>query len=455
MCTQGGFVLIDKKQLKEFLIIIGIIAITLTKASVAESAGSKVDVAKEKGKWVLKVNGKDLDLKGVGCGQAFDPEGLSYLGMAKEAGATTVRTWGVDQISKEYLDEAQKQGLYVNVGAWFSWCNPPGRGVDASYVSDNAEFVQKREREKALIIECVKKFKDHPAVLMWTLGNETIYFSNSREEKIAFCKLIADIARQIKTIDPHHPVSYICAGGWQLRDSLDLLKEHAPEIDIIGVNQFCPYAGMDFIQTLWNEKKMDKPYYMGEFGPIGPWTAPTDIFGQPIDDTDVEKAKHYDMYLYQLSLKREMDCLGGYAYLLGNGTQDTLTWWNINYKKLKREAFYRIKYYYTGEAPKNFPPHCTQLYMDKRIVKPKEKITAYIDGADRDKDLLTYDFFIASSKVGNEAYSINQKVDVKVLEKGKTCIFEAPEKPGIYRFHALVSDPHDNCATQNITFKVE
>ena len=212
---------------------------------------------------------------------------------------------------------------------------------------------------------------------------------------------------------------------------------------------------MDFIQTVWEWKDIDKPYYMGEYGPTCPWTDPKDIFGEPVDANDLSKAKYYDLYLHQIQIRQKKDCLGGYAYLLGAGTQDTLTWWNINYRKYKRQSFQRIQYYYTGQAPKNFAPRVTQLYMDRRVAKPGEKITVMIDGADRDKDRLIYDFFIATSKVGNESYNINRKVEVKVIQKGKVCIFEAPSFPGIYRFHALVFDIHDNCATRNMTFKVE
>ena len=41
------------------------------------------------------------------------------MALAKEIGATTVRTWGVDQISKEYLDQAEKYGLKVKKQDFF------------------------------------------------------------------------------------------------------------------------------------------------------------------------------------------------------------------------------------------------------------------------------------------------------------------------------------------------
>ena len=38
---------------------------------------------------------------------------------------------------------------------------------------------------------------------------------------------------------------------------------------------------------------------MGEFGTTGPWTNPKDIFGEPVDDSDLYKGKYHDLYLHQ------------------------------------------------------------------------------------------------------------------------------------------------------------
>jgi hypothetical protein len=413
-----------------------------------------VRAGKKDGCWQISINDKPWELKGVGCAKVSG-EKADYLKMAADLGATTVRTWGADQLSQEYLDKAAAYGLKVNVGLWLSWVNPPGSAAqDASYLpTAKEEFVQKRERERQLVLGTVKKFKDHPAVLMWNLGNEVIYFSQDVREREAFCRFLASLIQEVKTLDPTHPVSYVCAGGWDLYEELDFLERYVPGLDLIGINQFCPYAGMDFIETLWRLKKMRKPYYMGEFGPIGPWTSAFDSLGQPIDNSDPEKAKFYDLYLHQLDEKRNKNCLGGYAYLLGDSTQDTLTWWSINYGPSYREAYHQIYRYYTGKTLPNKPPRCLALYADKRNIKPGDTVTVLVAADDPENDALTYECFLATSQIGNASHNKNSVIS-KALSSGTSCGFTAPEQPGIYRFHVIIYDGKGNCATQNLAFQV-
>ena len=61
------------------------------------------------GNWYLEVNGKPFILKGVGCSRIKGKSGVHYLHIAKQLGANTVRTWGIDKGNKEYLDAADKQ----------------------------------------------------------------------------------------------------------------------------------------------------------------------------------------------------------------------------------------------------------------------------------------------------------------------------------------------------------
>ena len=85
-----------------------------------------------------------------------------------ELGGNSIRTWGIDQIvtktsdGKEFLDKAHSLGLTVSLGIWIA---QPRHGFDYK----NAEKVAK-QREK--VREIVRKFKDHPALLTWSLGNE-------------------------------------------------------------------------------------------------------------------------------------------------------------------------------------------------------------------------------------------------------------------------------------------
>ncbi len=79
--------------------------------------GNMVEISGSKGQWELVVNGKPFRLKGAGVSRISGKfEKADFLKLAKELGANTVRTWGIDQGTLEYLNKAQEYGLYVNAG---------------------------------------------------------------------------------------------------------------------------------------------------------------------------------------------------------------------------------------------------------------------------------------------------------------------------------------------------
>ncbi|NND93721.1 MAG: hypothetical protein HKN45_02590, partial [Flavobacteriales bacterium] len=151
---------------------------------------SKVTVEKVGDKWTMFRNGEPYFVKGVG--------GSTELDKAVEIGANSIRTWGLDQLGEGLLDEAHEMGLSVMVGLWVG---QERQGFD---YNDTVAVRQQFERfERA-----VKKYKDHPAVLLWGVGNENdLFYSN-----IKVWDAIQDIAAMIHEVDPNHPTSTVTAG---------------------------------------------------------------------------------------------------------------------------------------------------------------------------------------------------------------------------------------------------
>ncbi len=137
-----------------------------------------VKVTGKKGSWNLEVNGKPFYIKGVGVGKQAGIGGADYLKMAQELGANAVRTWGTDQGTQEYFDTALKYGLMVDAGIWINYAK---KGTEYSYIGDN-EYKKNKTQE---ITDYVNKFKSHPALLMWTIGNDALFFTKDEEERIA------------------------------------------------------------------------------------------------------------------------------------------------------------------------------------------------------------------------------------------------------------------------------
>ena len=413
------------------------------------AAASVCKITGQKGNWGLEVDGKPFALKGAGCADITGLEGADYFKLALEMGVNTIRTWGIDQGTETYLNTAEKYGLKVDAGIWMPHCNFMREKKVFSYLGNSVTYpgAPSLEALEEEALAYVAKYKDHPAILMWNVGNETLFFTNEDEERVAFCKYLEKIVQKIKVLDPDHPVLYTLAGT----SMLPYLAKYVPSLDIIGINT---YGGVDTIPLEMAEQGLNKPFLITEAGPRLPLDRPKDEFGRSVDEADYEKAFHYQYLLEEIE-KVKGSCLGGFVFYLGETTQESLTWWNITYGPYLRESYHTIAAYYTGKTLANKPPLCTDLTLDKTLVAPGEKMTATIKAWDREKDDLQYKIKVGTSKENLLIHRVNEEIPIKVLNAGPVTEFQAPAIPGIYKLHAFVLDGHQNVSTRTVAFKVE
>lgn len=422
------------------ILFISLSVIVLTCVLHKVRAGNVVRITGEKGSWVLKVNGVPFYIKGVGCGEARGKGGEDYLKLAKELGANALRTWGTDQGTKLYLDTAFKYGLMVDAGIWLNYVSADGR---FSYINNN-EYKEAKRKE---IIEYVKKFKNHPALLMWNVGNEAIFFTKDEEERIALSKFLEEIVRSIHEIDPNHPVIYTSADV----TALPYLQKYVPSLDAIGMNI---YGSIRVAHTRWNNLKLNIPYIVTEYGPLGPWSVQKDANGSSIDQPDVAKAAIYRNMTKEMFGFKGYN-LGGFVFHLGETTQESLTWWNLNYKMLKRASFWEVYKLYTGKAPSNLPPRITKFNLTKISgIMPGETIDIFAEATDTDNGRLNYTFTVTTAREGILQYYVNEEVPIKFIGEGANVKLIAPNAEGIYRVYVFVSDGKGNVATANKSIKV-
>ena len=396
----------------------------------------------KKGEWHLEVDGKPYELRGMGCAVFKGEDGTDYFALAKEAGANTLRTWGIEQGNEEYLNEARKYGLKVDAGIWLPHGNWMKKEKVFSYL-DNAQKLQAIEDQ---VLAYVTHYKDHPAIIFWNLGNEVLANTLETEEKIAFCRFLDSLAKKVKAIDSTHPVLYTCAG----EANLGYLKAYAPSLDLIGFNT---YSGVQHLHETWQSFDFSIPYVITEFGPLGPWDCPKDEFGTSIDEADYEKAFHYQVILEEIPTFKG-SCLGGFVFHLGDTSQESLTWWNLTFGKMKRDSFYTVKKFYTGQGPENNPPVCTSLQLDRNKVKPGEKIRVTITARDPEKGPLHYDILVSTAYEDIVQYRVNRIIKVAKTSKENQVEFEVPYQPGIYKIHGLVFDDASNVAVRTAAFQV-
>ena len=402
---------------------------------------SEVKIAGKKENWVLFVDDKPFYIKGVGCGLANGKDGEDYLKLAKELGANCVRTWGTDQGNKEYLDRAWKYGLMVDAGIWLNWADAE-EGV--TYIGENQ--YKKDKLNEAL--NYVREFKDHPAILMWNVGNEAIFFTKEEKEKIALSRFLEELIGEIHKIDPKHPVVYTSAAHL----SFSYLIKYVPSLDIIGANT---YAGVRAIHSRWDYLGFNKPYLITEFGPYLPNDSRRDINGKAVEIGDYQKASIYKYYASQLQSFKGCN-LGGFVFHLGETTQESMTWWNLNHGELKKQSYLAIYEIYTGKPAPFSAPRIGRLMLSKaKNLQPNEIIDVEVEMRDINKEDYVYEYQLSTALEGILKYYVNDYVNIEVIGSGSKVKIKVPQKRGIYRLYCFVKDKNGNISSLNKSISID
>ena len=215
-----------------FLIKLHCTLFLLLAATLSFTQAEKVEIVSENGQWNLKVEGTNFYVKGAG--------GVKEMDQVVACGGNTIRTWGIEN-AQEILDEAHKRGLKVMLGFWIQH---ERHGFD---YNDEGKIQQQLENCR----RAVQKYKDHPALLMWGLGNEyELEYSNTK-----VWKAVNDIAKMVHEEDKNHPTCTVTAGT--NAEKLEFVMDVLTEIDIYGINT---YGDIGNVAKVLEEGKFRGPY---------------------------------------------------------------------------------------------------------------------------------------------------------------------------------------------------
>jgi hypothetical protein len=411
-----------------------------------ESAGSIVKVvSKPDGSFTLLLNGKPYMVKGAG--------GHQYLALLAASGGNSIRTWGIEQLEevvdgKALLDRAHESGISVTVGFWVQH---ERHGFD---YSDPASI----ERQRARLRDAVEKYKDHPALLTWGLGNEMEGFGPG-ETDVRIWQELNHLAGIIKELDKNHPVMTVIAGTQQSK--IDGILQYYPNIDILGVNQYGSASGTG--QTL-DGMGWKGPYMLTEFGVPGTWEGPATSWGAPIEpDPSTKAAETYTAYMMDRDNNVGRN-LGSYVFIWGQKQEATATWYGMflpSGEKLPRVD--AMAYAWSGKWPDNRAPKLVSLETPVAFkhVKAGSISHAEVDSVDREGDELRFQWAILAEstdrKSGGDAEAAPPSFPT-AIEAGqgtRRIEFKAPSRPGGYRVFVTVYDGQGGAVAHNVPFYVE
>lgn len=182
---------------------------------------------------------------GIGGTVPFDLDFSGYVELdaplMAAAGINVIRTYQ-PFVDREAMDILYDNGIFI-INTVYDW---GGNDPD-------------------VVIDMVNQLKDHPAILMWCIGNEWndngIYVGLNMTESI---DRINEVASLIKSVDTTHPITTVYA----TTPSEDTINS-MPDIDIWGLNYYLE-LGFEFpaignVFDDWNTRST-KPMFIAEYG---------------------------------------------------------------------------------------------------------------------------------------------------------------------------------------------
>ncbi len=403
----------------------------------------KVELKNENGKFELYVNNEPFYIKGAGL------EFGNIPALAKHHG-NSFRTWRTDngqRSGKEVLDEAYENGVFVTMGIEVA---RERHGFD---YNDDVAVKEQLERIKKEVLE----FKDHPAMLIWGIGNEL----NLRYNNTKVWDAVNDISKMIHNVDPNHLTTTSLAGI--SKHEINLIKEKCTDIDILSIQM---YGDLPNLPDLVREHGWEGAYMVTEWGATGHWEVPKTNWGAPIEENSTLKAANY-LKRYKGGIEADsLQCIGSYVFLWGQKQERTPTWYGVFLEDgQETESVDIMHYIWNNEWPENRTPQIEGFTIEGKtayenvVLEKNNEYKAVVKIHDFENDAIVYNWEILPESTdlqdGGDLESRPKKVEnIIISQKDGELTFKSPES-GEYRLFIYADDGNGHAATTNIPFLVK
>lgn len=405
-------------------------------------------IVQKNGKYQLLRNGEAYFINGAG--------GQLYLDKLASYGGNSFRLWSVHSPQGEsgksidqILDEADSLDLTVTMGLWVM--HPRH---DRTFYDDSVKVKEQLERFR----QSVRMYRDHPAVLMWAVGNEVHLASDDNRVWDA----VGDIVRMIKEEDPRHVVTTVLAGPNPT--AIGQLNEKVPELDVVGINIYDD--DLSHVPSRIREAGWDRAYFLGEYGPRGPWMMPKTPWGASIEPNPERKLNSY-IRGFESCLEDEEHFIGSYAFLWGWKWEKTYSWFNLfTHDGQETASLDAMEYIWKGYWPENRSPLGGEILVEgipaEEFIPLKAggTYTISIEAIDPESDEIRYNWYLypegTSNARGGDPEEPKKPMPVETVVTGEGEIeMIMPSKEGAYRIYAYVADKNQRISISNYPILLE
>lgn len=398
----------------------------------------KVFIHKDGKRYTIYRNGQPFVVKGV--------SGYMHLAKVKEAGGNTIRTWDTINLGA-ILDEAQRNKLAVIAGLPI-----PSSDALNYYYKDTA----KTGAAYKAFSQVVQRYKDHPALLMWCLGNEPTFSFKQRYRP--FNKTFNHLLDMIHETDPDHPVTTTMVNFsiWQAL----FIKWKVHHLDLVSFNIF---GELNHLSDKLNKYSWlwKGPFLITEWGTYGPWEVNRTAWGAPIENTSTKKAEQYGLLHGQLPVNNPR-FLGSLVFYWGQKQEVTPTWFSLfDEKGRPAEAVDVIRQLWTGGQPAAKGPRVQYMLLNNKgaadniMLRPDSTANAVL----LMQDSLSQGFSLHWEVWQEDWFSELRRPPMKIFDTliskaGNKLAFKTPLSEGPYRIYVKVTDSNGRFATANTPFYV-
>jgi hypothetical protein len=409
--------------------------------------GVKSNIKSENGAYKLYFNNQPYFIKGAN----FGGKGNNNLLFLSTKGANSIRL-PINENFDKLLNEAFKQKLTVLVDL------PVKSEFINSFNYDDTAQVHKQFNE---IKNIVSKYKNHPYILFWNIGNElSINYKNKN-----VWKAVNNIAKTIHKISPNQITMTVISENPINAEVINEIKNTCPEIDVLGINQF---GNLESLASDLNKNGWEKPYIITEWGATGHNQTARNKWDIPIEETSTEKARVYKSNYEKAILKDKEKCLGAYVYYWGQKQDRTSTWYGMFLESGQQlEAIDIMEFLWKNKWPVLIAPGIDSIRINDK--KPETSIELSPNTKHeaefifvQNKNLsyrLEWHMFPEPDKFSNnhgqgEVKPQETIVQFVKVKSNNRIVFTAPEKEGNYRLFVTIFGEQNKAAVANIPFHV-